>query len=105
MSSAYELIIDRSIGKMIKREFPEAFSWKTSDKFQVGIPDRVGCMGSVFFAIEIKRPGGKVTPLQAHTLKLIEEAGGETCVAYSVQEAREFMAKLKSQGGSNGRTA
>jgi hypothetical protein len=42
--------------------------------------DFLGCICGVFFAIEAKKPGGKVTALQNATLERIREAGAMVLV-------------------------
>ena len=41
-----------------------------------GTPDRIGCMGGVFFSIEVKRPGKEPTPLQHRRMTEIMHNGG-----------------------------
>jgi len=41
-----------------------------------GIPDIVGCLNGVFFAIECKANGGRPTALQLREIDRINEAGG-----------------------------
>jgi len=56
---------------------------------QRGVPDILGCYKGFFFGMEIKKPGGKLTPLQQHAAKLIMEAGGVWACVSSAKEARE----------------
>lgn len=55
--------------------------------YQTGWPDILGCAEGHFFAIEVKLPGGKPTPLQAAQLDLWASALGITGCAHSVEEA------------------
>lgn len=91
-----EKSIDRAIGLMIKKRFPAAWAEKFSDKFKSGIPDRLGCLGGVFFAIEVKAFDGIVSPIQRHVLEEIRNAGGVTCVAKDVPFAEEFLRDIES---------
>ena len=59
-----------------------------------GIPDVVGVYRGKSFAIEVKRKGGKVTQGQLGELRWLELAGAKTIIAYSVEEAVEFLKKL-----------
>lgn len=43
---------------------------------RAGIPDFVGCVHGVFFAIEAKGEGGKTTALQEREMQFIRDAGG-----------------------------
>jgi hypothetical protein len=56
-----------------------------------GIPDLVGVKSGRFFALEVKRPGGKATPLQAAMMRKIAAAGGVVATVTSVEEAREAL--------------
>ncbi len=52
-----------------------------------GVSDILGMLkGGQFFAIEVKRPGGKPTPHQAAFLKSIEDAGGISILAHSIED-------------------
>ena len=41
-----------------------------------GIPDIVGCYKSIFFSVEVKRPGGAPTVLQNRRMDDIKKHGG-----------------------------
>lgn len=58
---------------------------------QRGLPDIIGCYKGLYFAFEVKRPGGEATPLQAFTLQRIKLAGGTSAVIYSFEEAQELI--------------
>lgn len=45
-----------------------------------GVPDFVGCLNGLFFAIECKAGKGKPTALQEREMKNIKKAGGEAWV-------------------------
>jgi len=60
-----------------------------------GAPDLVCSVYGLFIGIEVKRPGHKPRPLQEVHLKRIEESHGHTLVACSVDEVRDFVAKLQ----------
>ena len=47
-----------------------------------GIPDLLACVNGRFVAIEVKGDGGTVSPLQQHTLCLINYSGGIAMVVY-----------------------
>ena len=58
-----------------------------------GIPDLVGCVRGLFFALEVKLPGtGKISPIQKVTIKKIKEKGeGVACVVESPEEAIDVV--------------
>jgi len=51
-----------------------------------GISDLLVCHRGKFIAIEVKRPGGKVSNEQARFLEKVEDAGGVGFVATSAEE-------------------
>src|SRR5690625_4700962 len=58
---------------------------------RAGTPDIVACINGRFVAIEVKRPGGVVSPLQAANIELIKKAGGIASVAYSLEETEGIL--------------
>lgn len=73
--------------KALKREGYVVYSQVTGFGGLVGRPDLVVCARGRFIALELKRPGGRVTPLQAQRLKEVRAAGGVAAVVYSVEDA------------------
>lgn len=65
-----------------------------------GVSDIIGCIpkSGRFLAIEVKRPGGRLTPEQQQFIDTINQNGGLAFVAYSVDEVEE---KLNGQIGSD----
>jgi len=59
-----------------------------------GRPDIIACYRGRFLAIEVKRPGGKITKLQEYELLTWEYAGAVTAVVTSVEGVREIIKKL-----------
>lgn len=56
-----------------------------------GLPDLIGVYHGYFVAMEVKKPGGDATPLQAFTMQQIREAGGYATVIHSFEEAEDFL--------------
>jgi hypothetical protein len=57
-----------------------------------GVSDIIGCLpGGGFLAIEVKRPGGKLSPEQQQFIDTINQAGGLAFVAHSVEEVQEKL--------------
>jgi hypothetical protein len=52
-----------------------------------GVPDIIAFCNGGAFALEIKRPGGCVSPQQRACFEALEAAGVTTAVAYSLDEA------------------
>lgn len=57
-----------------------------------GVPDILGCYRGRFVAIEVKKPGGGVTKLQAATQERIAKQGqGLVATAFSLDDVRELL--------------
>ena len=59
-----------------------------------GLPDLIGCYRGYFIAMEVKKPGGHATDLQAFTIERIKAAGGYATVIHSYEEAQDFLATV-----------
>jgi hypothetical protein len=57
-------------------------------------PDMVGQRIAVFTSIEVKTPTGRLVPMQASWLGVVQGAGGIAGVARSVTEAANILANL-----------
>ena len=77
--------------RMIKKDFPKVWCYKTADKFASGIPDLLICMNGHLIGIELKRPGAKPRPLQVAILEKIRAAGGQAMCADSVDQCQHFL--------------
>lgn len=61
-----------------------------------GIADLLVCMNGKFIAIEVKKPGGKLSPLQEQFLQDVRAAGGSAFVAHSVEDVvKELNLRVK----------
>jgi Holliday junction resolvase len=56
-----------------------------------GLPDIVGCILGRYVGLETKMPGKEPTPIQAHTLDLIRQAGGIAGVVRSETDAFDVV--------------
>lgn len=72
---------------------PDVWFMKTHGTMygKAGVPDIIGCANGIFFAIEVKRPGGKTTPLQETCIEAIAMANGWVGVAYNLEEAQSLV--------------
>ena len=63
---------------------------------RAGIPDILACVNGVFVAIELKREGGKATPLQVYNIQKIKECGGIGYILHPSQfeEFKEIINKI-----------
>lgn len=59
-----------------------------------GASDIFAVKNGTFIAIEVKRPGGKVSPAQAEFIEDVTKAGGIAFVAYSLEDVIEKLSNL-----------
>ena len=85
---------------MLKREYGDAWVYKTADRWKSGIPDLLICRKGFLFAAELKigNRKGRGFKLQLHVLEQIKRAGGRVAVCRSVDQVRELLNK----GGDTG---
>lgn len=61
-----------------------------------GCPDVIGMLrDGRFFAVEVKRPGGKPSTEQAAFVERVNEHGGLACVAYSVHDVERLLSDAR----------
>lgn len=58
---------------------------------QVGVPDILACYKGMFIGIEVKNEKGKTSPLQDVNIKQIQDAGGYSIVARSVEDVNKVL--------------
>lgn len=91
---------EKTIERQIRNYLTSVGAWhiKTHGNMfsRAGTPDILACLNGRFVAIEVKQPGGRVSPLQMAHIKLINQAGGVAFVAYSLEEAKKNIKKLNS---------
>ena len=56
-----------------------------------GVPDIIACINGLFVAVEVKKKGGRVSSLQWHNIKRIQDKGGIAIVAYSVEDVEKIF--------------
>jgi hypothetical protein len=61
-----------------------------------GCADLLCCYRGHFLAVEVKRPGGRLTPAQASFLRAVEAAGGKALV---IDDLRQLQEALDGLGG------
>lgn len=94
MASKGETRLRGNIVKAAKKEFPDIhIEHPHGSMYSSGMLDLVGCLESVYFALEVKMPTNKkgATDLQQATIDSIENAGGVAAVVRSVDEALEVL--------------
>lgn len=60
-----------------------------------GVPDIVGCISGLWFAVEVKTNTGKLSKLQEREGKLIEQAGGIFLVCYGEKDIEYVVSVLR----------
>ena len=80
-----------------KRSYRNAAALKASG-LTAGVPDLLILKGGNLHALELKAPGGRLTPSQRLVMDRMEECGAQVAVAHSIDEALvtlEFWGILK----------
>lgn len=79
------------VRKLKKRA--QSFTWKNHSTYysRAGIPDVMHIEQGILFAIEVKRPGKKATPLQQITLDKLNAYGAISLVAYDWQMVEDVI--------------
>lgn len=73
---------------------PGCWAVKYPATFMRGVPDIVGVFHGTFFALEVKRPGEKPTPIQDAVMEQIRTAGGIAEVVTSFEEAQSIVERM-----------
>ncbi len=89
--------LQRKVIEFLKKTGAWFYHPRESKKGTDGIPDIVGCLNGLFFAIELKNPDGriKLRPEQERVLYEINEAGGFILVTNEFNEVVKFINKLR----------
>lgn len=56
-----------------------------------GTPDLIGCIGTLFWAMEVKTPSGVLSPIQAVRLSELAETGAAVAVVRDLGRAKMFL--------------
>ena len=79
------------------RHLPECWAAKYPATFMRGIPDIIGVFHGTFFALEVKRPGEKPTPIQKAVIEQINAAKMAFMQAMMMQMQQAQMALQQTQ--------
>jgi len=84
--------IQKKIITMLEETY-DAYVVKVVSASKSGVPDILCCIEGRFIAIEVKKPESKnnVSRLQEYNLCQIEQRGGISMVAWSVDMVREIL--------------
>lgn len=92
-----ETSLKNAIRRMMKKEFPDLFYRKLSDRYSLGIPDNVVVYHGVTFFYETKVPGKEAAPIQRYTINEILDNGGKAFLFKSVEDARIVLTIIKNK--------
>lgn len=79
--------------RYIKRKYPDAWVWKTSDNFYSGIPDLCVVLpphGKVYW-LELKTIKGRVEPIQTYTINRLKNVGCTAAIVRSMDEVAQIL--------------
>ncbi len=96
MQSKYSPALERDIQRAIiaaLKNRPGGFTMKLAagPYSTPGVPDVLHIENGCAFFIEVKRPGGRLTALQADMLRKLRAAGAVAGIAYSVEDALQLL--------------
>ena len=74
----------KSIGAKVEKQHGGRFG-------KSGVPDLLGCYQGRALALEVKRPGGKPTPLQLKELSEWQQSGAITAKVESVEDVKKLI--------------
>ena len=79
------------------KTLPGCFCWKQSGGLYgtAGLPDVICCVHGMFIAFEVKTINGRLSKLQAATIKRILEANGRAFKVSSVDDVKAALVSLE----------
>lgn len=98
-SQPTEAAIQRKIINYLRKDLKQGFWFKIPQgKYSMtGISDILGCFYGHFIALEVKRPGQKMTKLQSWFQKTVREQGGTAETVCSVEETKEVLENVRTR--------
>lgn len=89
-----EARVKAAIVVYLKHRVPDVWFWCVQDRFTSGVMDIVGVYKGHFFAIEVKRPGGRARRLQKYIMDKVIRAGGHVVVADNLAVVEDLFRRL-----------
>ena len=86
-----ESVLQRQIIKHLRGMGAWVFNVHGSPYQQVGVPDLLVAYQGRFYAMEVKRPGGVLSPVQAKVIEEIRASGSVAGRVESIAEAVELL--------------
>ena len=93
---AKEATIQRNIVRYLKDLGAWCLKVHGSPYQRAGVPDLLCCHKGLFYAFEVKSPGERATPIQAHELQQVQTAGGTATVVTSVEDVQSLMERQRA---------
>ena len=92
-----EAEIQKRLMTRLRTKFPGIYVRKIAQGpySQGGIPDLLGCLNGMFFAIEVKTGAGQISKLQELEIKAITSAKGLALVCYDITDFDYIITRLK----------
>lgn len=92
-----ETVIERALTRGVIKL--RGICWKWPPSARAGVPDRIVIVDGRVFFIELKRPGGKLRPIQVSAHALLRRAGADVRVLDSLGAVEDFLSEVgKNQG-------
>jgi len=93
-----ESIVQKRLMDKLKVEFPDIYVRKIAQTIYShgGVPDILGCLNGLWFAVEVKTNTGKLSKLQQREGQLIEKAGGLFLVCYGEKDIGYVISILRA---------
>ena len=86
-----ESVLQRQIIKHLRGMGAWVFNVHGSPYQQVGVPDLLVAYQGRFYAMEVKKPGGVLSPVQAKVIEEIRASGSVAGRVESIEEAVELL--------------
>lgn len=92
-----ETEIKRSIRQYLNKLKPDGkfISYCPVPYGEPGTPDIIGCYDGDMWLFEVKKKGGKITPLQSIRIKQWDAAGAKVFVVYSLQDVKKLLREFE----------
>jgi hypothetical protein len=92
MAQKPETVLQGKIQSAVRRQFA-GYWWKNHGTAfsKGGLPDIMGIVNGIFFALEVKLPGEQPTKRQLAVCTQLEAGGAKVAIVYSVEEAVNYV--------------
>lgn len=90
---------ERDVELYLKKQVEKigGLCWKFTSPGTRGVPDRVLVLKSGVYFVEVKAPGGRVSPMQTHRINQLEARNANAKVLDSKDAVDEFISHVASK--------